>query len=286
MNVVRSNSLLSRCLRLHSARHDAAPRGPDVHNGMPAFLGTPPIALWIEEKRMHNDAPEFAVGIPAKGFDRAMEKERRRLAREVHDGVLQSLTAVALQLEALASFIEHNPDGARQQLRVLGDMLAEEQRELRMWLQAMTTARGAETAGGDLAPLLNRLCRRMEVQWDFRVELRVRTEIPIPAELVQQIYRLLQEALNNAGRHAIAKDVRVDAVAHDAHVQLVVRDDGHGFPFHGRYDLSALRARRLGPWSLIERVSSLGGELVLDSTLSGSRLEFALPVHAHGFQHA
>ena len=60
-------------------------------------------------------------------------------------------------------------------------------------------------------------------------------------------------------------------------VHLVIADNGCGFPFRGRYDLTALNARNWGPVSIKERVASLHGELVLTSTMSGSRIEILLP---------
>jgi signal transduction histidine kinase len=64
-------------------------------------------------------------------------------------------------------------------------------------------------------------------------------------------------------------------------VYITVTDDGRGFPFSGRYDLAALTDAQLGPVSLKQRVASLHGELVLTSTLIGSRLEISLPVDQH-----
>jgi signal transduction histidine kinase len=58
----------------------------------------------------------------------------------------------------------------------------------------------------------------------------------------------------------------------------MVADDGHGFPFRGRYDHAALVEARLGPASLRDRAASLGGTLTIDSEGSGSRLEIALPL--------
>ena len=65
--------------------------------------------------------------------------------------------------------------------------------------------------------------------------------------------------------------------AEESGIRVDVVDDGRGFPFHGRYELPQLVAEKRGPWSLKERVAQLGGELAIDSTSRGSRVEVRLP---------
>jgi signal transduction histidine kinase len=245
----------------------------------------PRAVLATESTRMLEDAPEITVvSLPTRSYELAIESERRRLAREVHDGVLQSLTAVALQLEALSAFIEHNPERARERLQRLGEMLCDEQQELRKWLESLAGARPATTSTGDLVPLLHKLCRRLEFQWGYRAELNVSARMEIPARLIEHVYRLLQEGLNNVGRHAKATCVRVEVRVQGASLRLLIADNGRGFPFHGSYGLASLRARRVGPQSLMERLSWLGGDLVVDSLPSGARIEITWPLPAGEFR--
>jgi signal transduction histidine kinase len=74
--------------------------------------------------------------------------------------------------------------------------------------------------------------------------------------------------------------VTVDVSAKDSHLRIAVSDDGHGFPFLGRYDHDALERANLGPVSLRNRVASLGGTLTVDSTPAGSCVEVTLPMVA------
>ncbi|HEV8454265.1 MAG TPA: hypothetical protein VGQ24_05215 [Gemmatimonadales bacterium] len=92
------------------------------------------------------------------------------------------------------------------------------------------------------------------------------------------IFRLVQEPLVNVARHAQATKARTVLGGGYREVRLVVADNGHGFPFRGCYDHSALKALHLGPASLRERLSALGGTLDIDSTTSGARLEIRLPL--------
>lgn len=205
--------------------------------------------------------------------------ERLRLARELHDGVLQSLTGVALQLEAMASRTDNDPKAVRERLHEIQDMIVREQRELRTWIDGMKHAAPASTAShAELAAALETLCRRV-MRWGPRVELTGPATGMISRTLGDQVYRIVEESLSNVARHAHAQVARVDVRICSHDVSIVVEDDGCGFPCRGRFDLAALNARQLGPVSLKERVGSLDGALVLTSTLSGSRLEITLPLH-------
>jgi len=205
--------------------------------------------------------------------------ERLRLARELHDGVLQSLTGAALQLEAVTKLNDHDPQVVRERLREVQDLIVQEQRELRSWIACMKRAASTSMASHtDLTAALDTLCRRV-MRWGPRVELSGPTTGSISRTLGDQVYRLVEESLSNVARHARAQFARVEIAILPHELRIVVEDDGCGFPYRGRYDLAALNARGLGPVSLKERVGSLDGALVLTSTLSGSRLEIILPLH-------
>ena len=210
----------------------------------------------------------------------AMQDERVRLARELHDGVLQSLSAAALQLEAMSRLIDLDPGAARDRLKDIEKLIAEEQRELRHWIRKLQPAVAPSIAtGSDLAAVLEKLRQRAEWQWGVRVELAVDSRGAVPRLLGDEIYRIVQEALTNVGRHARASRIRVVVKLGlgGTPVRITVADDGCGFAFRGRYDLAQLQEKQLGPRSLRERVAALRGELVVSSELSGSQLDISLP---------
>src|SRR5689334_21307369 len=104
----------------------------------------------------------------------AMHDERLRLARELHDGVLQSLAGAALQLEAMSRLIDENPGAAHERLRDIEKLIADEQRELRQWIQKLQpTVPPSIATGGDLAAALEKLRQRAEWQWGVRIEMTV-----------------------------------------------------------------------------------------------------------------
>ena len=208
----------------------------------------------------------------------AVLDERERLARELHDGLLQSLTGAALQLNVLSHVVEWNPQAARIRLREIEELITEQQRELRAWIESrLLAAPVAMAAASDISAALGKVCRRAEWQWGLRVELTIDQKAAIPRDLGDAVYRIVQEGLTNVGRHARAGCASVRIVTATDHACLTISDDGGGFPFRGRYDLATLSDRNLGPQSIKQRVIALQGEFVLTSALSGSRLEIRLP---------
>jgi signal transduction histidine kinase len=214
----------------------------------------------------------------------AVDEERIRLARELHDGVIQSLTATALQLQTVRHMLRADPQAAQERLEEIQRLIAEEQRDLRFFIQELKPAPlGLPEAGLGLAALLEELSRRVEDQWGLHVELKTEgLDERIFKELANGIYRIVREALVNAAKHAHASAVRVEVDVRDSLAHITVADNGRGFSFRGRYDHAALTELRLGPISLKERVASLGGSLIIDSTEAGARLEIGLPLRQPG----
>jgi signal transduction histidine kinase len=95
--------------------------------------------------------------------------------------------------------------------------------------------------------------------------------------LKQEIYSIVSEAVANAAKHAGARIVRVKLESSSHYVRVHVTDDGGGFPFNGRYDLALLNELKRGPVTLKERIAYLGGDLVIDSTSSGSTVDVKIP---------
>jgi signal transduction histidine kinase len=212
----------------------------------------------------------------------AATEERVRLSRDLHDGVLQWLTGAALQLQAVEQLLDREPRSARRALEEVRRLIAEEQRDLRFYIEDLKpTALDAPEDRGGLDVALGDLGRRLGRVWGMRVVVdAVQPSGAVPPALFRDVYRLIQEASVNAARHGKASEVRVSLLAQDGWLEIAVADDGCGFPFQGRFDHDALAARRLGPRTLRERVTALGGTLALESAASGARLEMRLPLAA------
>ncbi len=212
----------------------------------------------------------------------AATEERVRLSRDLHDGVLQWLTGAALQLQAVEQLLDREPRSARRALEEVRRLIAEEQRDLRFYIEDLKpTALDAQEDRGGLDVALGDLGGRLGRVWGMRVIIdAVQPSGVVPPALFRDVYRLIQEASVNAARHGKASEVRVSLLARDGWLEIAVADDGCGFPFQGRFDHDALARRRLGPRTLRERVTALGGTLALESAASGARLEMRLPLAA------
>ena len=101
-----------------------------------------------------------------------------------------------------------------------------------------------------------------------------------PDAIADNIYRIVQEGVLNAARHADASVISVDFALDGDKVRVRIADDGRGFPFQGTYDLRALNEMNKGPLTLKERVAELGGELTLSTTDTGTELLIVVPLAA------
>jgi signal transduction histidine kinase len=216
----------------------------------------------------------------------AITKERARLVRNLHDGLLQSLTGMALQLEETRRLLKDDPPAAHEHLLEMQHLLADEQRDLRFLVSGLqSTSLSAVEGHRNLATRLEVARRRIQCQWGLRVELTMTPpESPIPAMLTSEIYYIIREALANAARHAHASAVRAELSVWNDHVRITVTDNGRGFSFYGHYSLAMLTHQSLGPVMLRDRIASLGGSLALESTPAGARLEIRLPFSPPGRQ--
>jgi signal transduction histidine kinase len=211
--------------------------------------------------------------------DIAASEERIRVSRDLHDGVLQSLTGIRLEIRSLATSIASNPEPGRARLIALERALAIEQRELRLFIESLGPARrrGEPAHAGNLRERLEVLKERMALEWKTPVTLRVTTGISALREpLADAIPLMVHEAVVNAVKHGDPSRVAVAVERSGSHIRIVVTDDGQGFPFTGRYDHAALESLPGAPRSLLERVSAMGGELSIDSGASGSRVEMTI----------
>jgi len=210
------------------------------------------------------------------------------LARDLHDGLLQALTAAGLQIEVARGLIDTDQAAAAERLRDVQRLLSAEQRDLRTLLRDLKPLPGgAAPPETTLAGRLEELCRRVERQWGLRVTLEAEAGLArLPRELARAVQFMVHEALVNAARHGGAKAVDVRAEAREGRVRLLVVDDGRGLPFRGRREHAALAAPGAGPVTLWSRVDGLGGSLTVDSSERGVRLEIVLPLERAGAGHA
>ena len=210
--------------------------------------------------------------------DRAILEERGRFSRDLHDGLLQSLTAWGLQIGDIARRVQGSDATVAERLEEMRRQMSVDQRELRTFIGRLASDVPAEPVDFSLIGRLHDLRDRFADEWGLTVEVDFSgLHALVPSALRAEICRLVHEGLANAARHAQTSLARVVVAATDEDVFLSIQDRGCGFSFHGRFNLARLRADRRGPTSVMDRVSALGGELVLDSSPSGSRIDIVLP---------
>jgi PAS domain S-box-containing protein len=183
----------------------------------------------------------------------AQEDERRRIARELHDDLAQRTAAAQMQLEELAGFLR--PDTGREALGAVRASLAELSNGLREISHRLHPSVISDLGLSTAIRQLVTQVRESGGDASF-VERNVPSELSL--DLGTALYRITQEGLRNAGKHAAGAPVRVSLVAHDSELHLTIEDAGPGF------ELSAARAKGgLGLVSMRERARLLGGSLLL-----------------------
>jgi len=207
--------------------------------------------------------------------------ERARVARELHDGVIQSLIGLEMQVDVLRQQSEGQGSRVAADLSRVQQLLRQEVLNLRELMQQMRPVDVAPKRFLDyLAITVDKFGREAGMSARFVSPF---DEVAIPPRVCTEVARIIQEALVNVRKHSQARNVMVRFDAQDGNWRLVIDDDGRGFDFVGRLNQAELDAAHKGPLVIKERVRSIGGELVVESGLGrGSRLEITFPRKTYG----
>jgi signal transduction histidine kinase len=244
-----------------------------------------------QERRMRQFAAEALA---------MLEDENRRIARDLHDGAGQALTAARLHLQAAASYanrmmtpqVGSDIDGM---IRSIGELAWQDSRRIRdsvlatarLLDAAIDEVRSSAAALGPAAldelglmEALRRHCDDLKEASGVQIELvgaPHETSDPegprMPAMIERACYRIAQEALNNAIKHARAKRIQVQVVEDEGTLGVEIRDDGVGF------DPETVE-KGLGLAGMRDRVVLLGGTFEVESqTGGGTRIYAVIPIH-------
>ncbi len=200
----------------------------------------------------------------------AQEEERRAISRELHDEVGQTLGALLVELGQLAKFVpaeDHLMQGQVARIKSAAETAVKSIRDMALLLRP---------------PMLDDLGLVPALEWQGReVSRRGEMEVDVQAENVSEqladetkvcIYRLVQEALNNAATHSGARHTKVMVAQNKETISAEIADDGHGF--------AADRIRGMGILGMEERVKRLGGQFAIKSEAGkGTRVKAELPLH-------
>lgn len=204
------------------------------------------------------------------------DEERRRIARELHDSVGQSLAAININLSRMARDKDKLPPAAAKLVHENLDLVEQVLTEIRTMSHLLHP------------PLLDEVGLESAIRWFIegfsrRSKITVALNIEpgferLPPELEIALFRVVQECLTNVHRHSGGHKAEIFLARKESRVHLEVHDDGHGIPPEKQLDLNSPGTLGVGFRGMRERVNQLGGELRLDSSPNGTRVSATLPV--------
>jgi PAS domain S-box-containing protein len=198
----------------------------------------------------------------------AQEDERRRIAREIHDGLGQMLTAIKFNLEILEDMITAGKDERERidDMKNLLDSVMKEAREISYNLMPSVL----DDFG--LAPALQLLSEQFANRTNVKVQFQAHGITGrLDSNLEIGLYRIAQESLNNVSKHAEATEVNLQIISHSDGIRLVIEDNGKGITTQPSF-IRATGKGGMGLPGMRERASSIGGLLTIDSTPNNGTL--------------
>lgn len=204
-----------------------------------------------------------------KSLQEVVMQERNRLARDLHDSVSQQLFAASMMMSAIHETIPINQKEIEKQVHLVEKMIHQAQLEMRALLLHL---RPVALKGKALQEGINDLI----IELSSRLPLKVSTQIEdfsIEKGVEDQLFRILQEALSNALRHAEAKNIHVMLIKRDQLIILRIVDDGKGF------NMKEVAAGSYGLETMQERSHDLSGRCKIVSLPNhGTKVEVQVPI--------
>jgi signal transduction histidine kinase len=207
-------------------------------------------------------------------LEQAITEERTRIARDLHDGVAQSLAFLRMRVDLWEDWLDQEPERLAEEFVSVKATLRRQIEELR---RAIFALRPMELSQLGFVAALRRYVSEFAEQQDWELELEL-SDLPtdIPHVLELAAFRFAQEALNNAAKHANARHLGVTIKAIDGGLQILVRDDGVGFNPGAQSDLPGTH---LGLRQMRERAAALDGRMtILSRPGEGTEVRVWLPL--------
>lgn len=268
----------------HTQRNGDGVRPPDEMGRYEGVCGTKTghqVAVEVTQTPLKNDTGEI-IGTsvilrditPRKARERALEEERARIARDLHDGLAQSLYFLGLKLDFIRKRVHDAPETAVEELKALKHTVQANIQDVRRTIFAL---RPIDLAGMGFEPALRKYASEFSEQTGLAVTLETERIDDIPPALEPVFFRLIQEALNNVSKHAKAQHAQITlAVGADRIGRLSVYDDGIGFDYQS---LPAANSGQMGLQQMQERVTQLYGRFELESNPRvGTVLRIEIPL--------
>jgi signal transduction histidine kinase len=232
---------------------------------------------WFERISIHVSSSLENIFLLRHLRARAIEAERSRISRDLHDGILQTLLSIEIQLDVLRRRALNSPEQAVASLTALQQTVKNEGSELRSFV---TDLRPLRVESADLVDLMRGFAERYRNESVIALDLLIDSAaLHAPDRVCREIFQIYREALNNIKKHAKASHVVVKLSQDDSRIFLVVDDNGEGFSFAGRFTGDELDRLRLGPISIKERTRTVGGILTVESNPGhGAKLTIEVPL--------
>lgn len=200
----------------------------------------------------------------------ASERERARMARELHDSVAQALYGIALGAKTARAQLARDPSKATESLDYTVSLADGAASEMKALLFAL---RPDALEEGGLTPALARLAEALRARYKLDAALDAEEEPQVGGDVKGALYRIAQEAAHNAVKHAKATHVDVRLVRHGLDLVLTISDDGVGFdpatPRTGSLGLKSMRERAVAIGAAFDVTSSLGAGTTVTVRLPG-----------------
>jgi signal transduction histidine kinase len=224
-------------------------------------------------ERLENNQAEFQR--LARSVNRVQEDERRRISRELHDGIGQNLTALKHQLAMIDSQLPPGMDDLRDRLAASIELCTQTLEDTRQ-LSRLLRPQVLDDLGLEAA--LHWLVRTVEGNGNLRIELTIEKLPKLDADLQTLLFRVAQEALANVVRHAQANEALLRLASRGGRVMLTIWDDGIGFEPRTAA-ASASEGRSAGLSGMRERARLYGGDVQIESGEDiGTRLRASFPL--------
>jgi signal transduction histidine kinase len=262
-------------VEFRTVRPDGGLRWVRLIGRAPRFEGARPSILYgvISDIEPHRRAEAERLDL-LRRLAEAQENEQRRIARELHDQVGQTVTGLSLGLKGLQETLGPGADGkVMAQLRWLRDLVVDIGRDIHRAAMDLRP-----TALDDLG--LHKALLAYVSEWSERYGINVDVqavglESRPAAEVETVVYRVIQEALTNVLKHARARNVSVVLEQRSNRLRVVIEDDGIGFhPEEISEQGSRSMRSQLGLSGIRERLSFIGGSLHLESAPGGGTAVF------------
>jgi PAS domain S-box-containing protein len=230
------------------------------------------ILILAEDITRRKQMEEALSGMSRKLIE-AQEQERARIARELHDDIGQRLALLSVELHQLQNKLANSPPDILNQMRDVGKQMEEISTDVHNLSHELHSSK-IELLG--VAGAMKSWCREFGSRQKMQIDFKSPDIRSLPQEISLCLFRVLQEAVNNADKHSGVKRIEVQLHTELGEIHLIVRDLGKGF------DVAAVeQGKGLGLASMRERVRLINGTIAIESKpMAGTTIRVRIPFHS------